>query len=154
MRIPRHEIDEILERWPVARLATLAPDGRPHQVPIVFARAGGVLWSPVDVKPKRAGELARVRNVRREPRVSLLLDHYDGDWTRLFWIRIDAEAEVRTPTDPEADPETAAALAALRGKYAQYREGAILRKPPTLLRIRPQATSSWCAATWHGATPV
>ncbi len=145
MQIPDDATERILARWPVARLATRGAAGRPHQVPVVFARAGARLWSPIDAKPKRGGELARVRNVRREPRVSLLLDHYDADWTRLWWLRVDGEAEVRTPADPERDPEIAAALAALRRKYPQYRDVPLLGEPPTLIAIRVEALRSWCA---------
>ena len=87
--LERAEIERILADWPVARLATLAPDGRAELVPIVFAESGGALWSPIDGKPKRGGELARVRNLRADPRVCVLLDHYDANWERLWWLRVD-----------------------------------------------------------------
>ena len=57
MELPDDALERVLDVWPVARLATAGPDG-PHQVPVVFARAGGALWSPIDAKPKREGELA------------------------------------------------------------------------------------------------
>ena len=110
-------VDEHLERrltsWPVAHLATLGSDGRPHQVPIVFARVGTRLWSSVDGKPKSDRELARVRNIRERPIVSLLLDEYSDDWTRLWWIRIDATARI-----VRAGAEVDLALDALRAKYS------------------------------------
>ncbi len=83
MKLPPDAIEHLLDHWPVARLATLGEDGRPHQVPVVFVRSGDELWTPVDGKPKARGPLARTRNVRRDPNVSLLLDHYEKDWTRL-----------------------------------------------------------------------
>ena len=146
MRLPPEIVDRLLERWPVARLATLGPDAAPHQVPIVFAASGGRLWSPVDGKPKSGRELARVANVERRPRVSLLLDDYTSDWSQLWWLRVDAEARVIRPAGPRSDVAVAAALDALRAKYPQYREVAMLRDPPTLLALRVISIASWCAA--------
>jgi len=151
-------IRQRLDDWPVARLATIAPDGRPHQVPIVFARAGAALWSPIDGKAKSGGELARVRNVRAHPEVSLLLDAYDEDWTRLWWIRLDATARVvqpsrhgRAPTPvgqatPSGDAAFEAALLALRSKYPQYRTVPLLEGQPTLLAFTWSHVRSWHAA--------
>ena len=70
MQLSEDAIDERLESWPVTRLASRADDGRPDQVPIVFARSGGRPWSPVDGKSKRSGELVRVRNLSAHPEVS------------------------------------------------------------------------------------
>ena len=139
-------VEDILERWSVARLATLGPAG-PRQVPVVFARAGGVLWSPVDGKPKADGELARVRHVRADPRVSLLLDHYSEDWRCLWWVALSGQARVVSPADPSLDPEVAAALGALRAKYPQYGSVPLLREPPTLLRVEPVRVRSWCSGS-------
>ena len=144
MKLPEDVIDRLLDTWPVARLATLPGRGAPQQVPVVFARSGEVLWSPVDAKPKGGGELARVRNIRADPRVSLLLDHYDSDWSRLWWIRIDTEARVIRPARPDSDPECAAAVAALERKYSQYAHVPVLGKPATLLALRPRGIRSWC----------
>jgi PPOX class probable F420-dependent enzyme len=137
VEIPEDAIQRLLDTWPVARLATAGPVG-PHLVPLVFARAGGLLWSPVDAKPKRGGELARLRNVERDPRVSLLLDHYDRDWSRLWWIRVDGRARV-------VRGEVAEAVSALRTKYPQYALTGLLREPATLLAVRSERVSSWCA---------
>lgn len=152
MPLPEETIDLRLERWPVARLATATDAGRPHQVPIVFARAGGRLWSPIDGKPKRGGELARLRHLRAHPEVSLLLDEYDADWTRLWWIRIDAVAEVvavgdgdRSVTDGEGREAVAEAVAALEAKYPQYAEVPVLREPATLVAFEPVRIVSWAA---------
>jgi PPOX class probable F420-dependent enzyme len=134
----------VLERWPVARLATLGPEG-PHAVPVVFARAGGQLWSPVDGKPKSGAELARLRHVRAEPRVGLLLDAYTEEWSELWWLRVSGEARVVEAADPARDPEVATAVAALREKYPQYGAVPVLRDPPRLLCIAPLRLRSWCA---------
>jgi PPOX class probable F420-dependent enzyme len=144
MRLPERALQELLDTWPVAVLATLAPDGTPHQVPIVFARSGGVIWSPVDGKPKHGTELARLRHVAANPRVCLLLDRYDADWSRLWWIRVDGSARVVRIADPESG-EHAAAVAGLRAKYPQYARVALFRDTPTLLRIEVSRLRSWCA---------
>lgn len=102
----------------VARLATVDPDGRPHIVPIVFAVHGETIYSVVDDKPKRAGELRRVRNVRADPRVCVLVDHYDdADWSALWWARADGTARVLEPSTAEA----AAAVARLAARYPRQR---------------------------------
>ena len=142
--LPRDLVDAVLERWPVARLATLGPLG-PHAVPVVFARAGERLWSPVDGKPKSGAELARLRHVRADPRVSLLLDEYTEEWSALWWLRVSGLARVVEAADPERDPEVAAAVAALLGKYPQYGAVPLLREPPRLLCVEPRRLRSWCA---------
>jgi PPOX class probable F420-dependent enzyme len=98
-------------------LATNGPDGRPHVVPIVFALKGDTLYWTVDQKPKRTQELQRLRNIRRDPRVGVLVDTYDGDWSGLWWVRMDGRARIL-----EHGEERARAVNALRGKYRQYRE--------------------------------
>jgi len=109
----------------VARLATTDPDGRPHLVPIVFVVDGNTLYSAVDRKPKRSTKLRRIENARARPDVTILVDHYDEDWRRLWWIRIRGLARVLDDGD-----ERAHALALLQEKYPQYRneppEGAVL----------------------------
>ncbi len=101
----------------VARLATLDPDGRPHLVPIVFALVGDTLYSAVDEKPKRSRRLRRIENVRERPDVTVLVDHYEDDWTKLWWARLQGRARVL-----ESGEEAARGLAALTAKYEQYRE--------------------------------
>jgi len=143
--MPADTVDRLLDAWPVARLATFGPDG-PHVVPIVFARSGGCLWSPVDGKPKRSGELARVRNLLAEPRAALLLDRWDPDWSQLWWVRADVEARVIRPADPVADVRVAGAERALLEKYPQYEDVPLLGEPPTLLRFSLRRLRSWCAS--------
>ena len=101
----------------VARLATLDPDGRAHVVPIVFAVEGETLYTAVDGKPKRSRTLRRIENARVRPEVTVLVDHYEDDWTRLWWVRLRGRARVLDGGD-----EATRALAALSAKYEQYRE--------------------------------
>jgi PPOX class probable F420-dependent enzyme len=88
---------------PVARLATVGPSGQPHLVPIVFALAGETIYSVVDAKPKRGTELRRLQNARSNPRVCVLVDHYEQhDWSTLWWVRADGAARVLAAGEPEA----------------------------------------------------
>lgn len=134
-------VDALLERCPVARLATIDARGRPHQVPMVFAREGGRLGSPIDGKPKGGGELARVRHIRERPQVSILLDEYSPDWSRLWWIRLEAVARVvREPIGADL-----VLVRALERKYPQYAEVPILPDPATLLVFDIGRIRSWSA---------
>ena len=101
----------------VARLATIDPDGRPHLVPIVFAIDGDTLYSAVDRKPKRSTTLRRIENARERPQVTILVDHYDDDWSGLWWIRLRGRARVLDEGD-----ELERALGLLHEKYPQYRD--------------------------------
>ena len=102
----------------VARLATADATGRPHLVPIVFALDGDAVFSAVDAKPKRTTALRRLANVRANPRVALLADHYDdADWTALWWVRAEGAARVLEPGAGQARR----AVDLLAARYAQYR---------------------------------
>jgi PPOX class probable F420-dependent enzyme len=102
----------------VARLATVDARGHPHLVPIVFALARETIYSVVDAKPKRTTNLRRLQNVRSNPWVSVLVDHYDdADWSALWWVRADGAARVLDPAEPEA--RGAAQL--LADRYPQQR---------------------------------
>jgi PPOX class probable F420-dependent enzyme len=141
--LPEEVVRGLLARWPVARLATLGPAGA-QLLPVVFAQVGERLWSSVDGKPKRGGELARIRHVRSDPRVSLLLDEYTEEWNDLWWLRVSGRARA-VEADPARDAEAAAAVAALVAKYPQYGEIPVLGDPPRLLCIEPLRLRSWCA---------
>ena len=122
----------------VARLATTRADGRPHIVPICFSLDGDRLVSVVDGKPKRSTDLLRLANVRAHDAVSLLVDHYDDDWTRLWWVRLDGMAEVVVAGSLYED-----AIARLTTKYPQYET-----TPPTgsVLLITVTGVTAWEAA--------
>jgi PPOX class probable F420-dependent enzyme len=120
----------------VARLATVDARGRPHLVPIVFALAHETLYSVVDAKPKRTTELQRLENVRSNPWVSVLVDHYDeGDWSALWWVRADGAARVLELTAPEAR----AAVKLLAERHPQQRPAG------PVLAIDVQRWSGWSA---------
>jgi len=100
----------------VARLATIDPDGRPHLAPIVFVLDGDTLYTAVDAKPKRSRKLRRIENARDRPDVVVLVDQYEDDWTRLWWVRLRGRARVL-----DNGPEANRALRLLDEKYEQYR---------------------------------
>jgi PPOX class probable F420-dependent enzyme len=99
----------------VGRLATVRPDGRPHVVPCCFVLVDATVYSAVDAKPKSTLALQRLRNLAASPAASLVVDHYEEDWTQLWWIRLDGAARVL-----ESGPERAAAIGTLTAKYSQY----------------------------------
>ncbi len=122
----------------VGRLATIDPSGRAHLVPIVFAIVGDRVWTSVDAKPKRTRSLRRLANIEADPRVSILVDHYDDDWSQLWWVRGDGHASI-VPVEAEQGQH---ALAALARKYAQYRH----QPPPgPLISIDVDVWTSWSA---------
>jgi PPOX class probable F420-dependent enzyme len=127
---------ELIGAARVARLATIARDGRPHLVPICFAFVEGRFAITIDEKPKSGRRLARLANIERDRRVSLLIDHYDNDWSQLAWVRIDGEAAIHERGDswPEA-------LVVLRASYAQYGGMALEGRP--LIEIVPSKSTSW-----------
>ena len=115
-RLDEEELRRRFAASPVARLATVCPDGRPHVVPVVFALVDGTIYTAVDHKPKRTHRLQRLVNVHREPRCSLLVDHYQDDWSRLWWVRADGVGAV-----VDEPPRDHPGLAALGERHAQYR---------------------------------
>ncbi|MGW3348973.1 TIGR03668 family PPOX class F420-dependent oxidoreductase [Nonomuraea rubra] len=121
----------------VARLAWAGPDGAPRLVPITYALLGARIVTAVDHKPKTTTHLRRLSHIRANPAVSVLADHYEDDWTRLWWVRADGRAVVLEQGD---DRERA--LDALVARYAQYRE----RRPagPVIL-VEVTRWSGWAA---------
>jgi PPOX class probable F420-dependent enzyme len=122
----------------VVRLATVSPAGRPHIVPITFALDGNRLYSAVDFKPKTTARLQRLRNIRADPHVSVLADHYSRDWARLWWVRADGQAAVLDEPGEMAGP-----LRLLAQRYEQYRE-----RPPAgpVICVLVRHWTGWAAS--------
>lgn len=120
----------------VARLATADAAGRPHLVPIAFAVAGDTIYSAVDAKPKRSRALRRLANVRENAAVSLLVDHWEEDWERLWWVRADGAGRVLDPAEPEA----VRAIDLLRERYPAQRDAG------EVLAVDVARWSGWAAA--------
>lgn len=124
----------------VARFATITPDGAPHLVPVTFAAVGeATLVHAVDHKPKATRALARIRNLAADPRASLLVDHYDDDWSRLWWARADGTARVLDDAPDLID--------ALVAKYPQYAEH---RPDGPVIALDVKRVSAWEAAARTG----
>jgi PPOX class probable F420-dependent enzyme len=119
----------------VAHLATVGVGGKPHLVPITFAVDGDAIYFAVDSKPKRTTDLQRVRNIAANPAVSVLVDHYEDDWTKLWWVRVDGSA--RTVSDLA---EAVHAVGLLVGRYPQYRRS---RPTGTVVAISIDRISGW-----------
>jgi PPOX class probable F420-dependent enzyme len=133
------EARQLLATARVARLATADASGRPHLVPVVFACDGDVVFSAVDAKPKRTTDLRRLDNVRANPRVALLADHYDdADWDALWWVRADGVARVLDAQDPQARR----GVALLVERYPQYRT---MRPDGAVLAVAVDRWSGWRA---------
>jgi PPOX class probable F420-dependent enzyme len=121
----------------VGRLATVRPDGRPHVVVCCFAIEGDRVWTAIDDKPKSGAPLQRLKNVRVNPHASLLVDHYEDDWDRLWWVRVDGAAAVL-----EDGNEEERAIAALTARYPQYAQA-----PPSgpVIAITIERITGWSA---------
>ncbi len=131
----------MLRRARVARLATADAQGRPHVVPICFVFDGRTIYSAIDTKPKRVTphRLRRVRNVRANPHVALVVDEYQEDWRRLWYVLVLGVAVTLGP----GGREHVEAVARLRRKYPQYRTMRLDDRP--VLRITPRRVIAWTA---------
>ena len=94
LRLSGPEARQRFASVPVARLATVGPDGQPHLVPVTFAVDGDHIYTAVDAKPKSSRQLRRLRNIAGNPRVAVLADHSEDDWTALWWVRADGRAAI------------------------------------------------------------
>jgi PPOX class probable F420-dependent enzyme len=142
MRLDADTCRTRLAAAPVARLATTGADGRPHLVPVTYAVRGEQVIIGIDQKPKSSYDLRRLRNIADNPRVAVLCDHYEDDWTRLWWVRADGTAAVLT-----AGAERDDAVAALVRKYPQYQAD-----PPAgpVIMITVDRWSGWTASAPTG----
>ncbi len=124
---------ERVARAPVGHLATVTAVRRPHIVPCCFVLAGDWIYSAVDAKAKTTLALRRLDNIEANGAVALLVDRYDEQWRDLWWVRVDGTAEVW-----QSGARRDEALAALAGKYRQYRQ-----TPP------PGAVIAVAVSRWH-----
>jgi PPOX class probable F420-dependent enzyme len=133
------EIRARLENTRIARLATVDAEKGPHVIPVCFVWDGSVFYSAIDQKPKRVppDRLVRVKNIRETPHVALLVDQYDEDWTRLWYVLVRGQAELVSAT-----AEQNRAIQLLRAKYPQY-DTSILADDAPVLRITPVRIIAW-----------
>ncbi|MFJ4470979.1 TIGR03668 family PPOX class F420-dependent oxidoreductase [Streptomyces sp. NPDC089424] len=123
---------------PVARLATAGAGGVPHLVPVTFVVVAEVVYFAVDHKPKSTWDLRRLRNIRENPAVAVLADHYDEDWSALWWARADGRGEIL-----QDGAERRHALASLRGKYARDDQYGDSPPPGPVVAVRVTRWSGW-----------
>jgi PPOX class probable F420-dependent enzyme len=123
----------------VARLATVDAEGRPHLVAITFAVDGEEIVTAVDHKPKRTTRLRRLDNIEANPSVSVLADHYEDDWSKLWWARADGMARIVQPGAREHER----AISSLAARYPQYVEES---PSDSVIVISVSRWSGWRAA--------
>ncbi len=133
-------VREFLRVARLAHLATADRTGVPHNVPICFFFDGARVYFVIDEKPKarRGTGLKRMRNIAENPRVALIVDHYEEDWLQLAYVMITGAARIVDDRD-----EYIAALRGLREKYAQYRDMALSRDRNPIVRIEPERAHAW-----------
>ena len=132
------DVTEFIATARLGRLATADRAGQPLVVPFCYAWDGEALVSAIDAKPKRVGDLKRVRNIRENPKVSIVIDHYDEDWRRLRWVIIQGLAEILT-----AGRDFAAGVDLLLSKYPQYHGMGLSRDGGTMIKVRPGKVLQW-----------
>lgn len=125
----------------VGRLATADAAARPLVVPVCYAFDGERCYSAVDAKPKRTRRLRRLDNIAANPHVSLVVDRYDEDWTRLAWVIVEGRAVVLTGGE-----EFSQAVDLLTAKYPQYRTMGLDRDAGAVIAIAPERLLAWRAA--------
>ena len=130
----------LLSAAPVGRLATADARGAPHVIPVCYVFDGQFIYSVLDQKPKRAElpRLKRVRNIQANPQVALVVDHYEADWQRLWYVLLTGRAELLVAGDERVE-----AIKLLRQKYPQYRDMPI--DPNPVIKIVPGQVVSWGA---------
>jgi PPOX class probable F420-dependent enzyme len=133
------EIRARLEKTRIAHLATVDAERVPHVIPICFVWDESVFYSAIDHKPKRIApdRLVRLKNIRETPHVALLVDQYDEDWTRLWYVLVRGKAELVS-----AVSEQKRAVQLLRAKYRQY-DASMLADDAPVLRITPVRVIAW-----------
>jgi PPOX class probable F420-dependent enzyme len=132
-----------------ATLATLDPNGRPRLVPCCFApdHVRDLIWTPIDEKPKRSSDprrLGRVADLTAWPAVSLLVDRWSEDWSKLAWLRLHGTATLLEPDEPPVLPERREAIEQLRERYPQYRDHDLETRP--IIAVEITAAVRWAAA--------
>ena len=140
-REPLQSTQEFICAHRVARLATSDSAGQPTVIPICYAFDGELLYVALDEKPKSVpdNELKRVRNIRGNPRVAVIVDHYSENWNELIYVLITGTAEIIAPAGNAQDHTRAVGL--LREKYQQYRSMRLEERP--IIKITPIRIKKW-----------
>ena len=142
---PSPQLKSFINTVRIARLATADAEGTPHLIPICFAYDGEHFYSVLDDKPKRASlmRLKRVRNIMANPRAALVLDHYEEEWDRLWYVLVTGKANII-----QDGSEHSQAISLLKNKYDQYRSMDIDGNP--LIKVIPEKITSWGGISGFG----
>jgi PPOX class probable F420-dependent enzyme len=137
LRLSPHAL-RLIRSARIAHLATADRSGQPHVVPICFAFDGKSFYSPIDEKPKRAApaKLKRLRNIKQNPQISLVIDYYDEDWSKLCYVLVTGTARVLQSGETHRR-----AVTLLRKKYSQYRRMRIDARP--MIVLTPKRITVW-----------
>ena len=125
----------------VGRLATADATGQPLVVPVCYVFDGTRCYSAVDAKPKRTRELRRLKNIAANPHVSLVVDVWDEDWSKLCWVIVEGRAEVL-----RGGEEFERAVDLLVAKYPQYRALGLNRAEGAVIVFTPERVLTWRGA--------
>ena len=139
-RLNEPSVREFIESARIAHLATASGAGEPHNIPLCFWFDGARFYFVIDGKPKRQSGTAikRMRNIAENPRVALVIDHYNEDWKRLAYVLVHGIARV-----VDDDAEYAYAIQHLRHKYPQYHAMMLTQEKNPAVRIDPERVHAW-----------
>jgi PPOX class probable F420-dependent enzyme len=124
----------------LGHLATADAAGEPHNVPLCYWFDGARFYFAIDEKPKRGRGLSlrRMRNIAANPRVALVVDHYEEHWRNLAYVLVHGRAAVVDDRE-----EYLLAMRSLRDKYPQYRAMALSIESNPVVRIDPTRVHVW-----------
>jgi PPOX class probable F420-dependent enzyme len=142
VRLADPRVREFVAGARVAHLAAADGTGSPHNVPLCYWFDGERIYFMIDEKPKRQKGLGlkRMRNIAENPRVAVVIDHYEEDWSQLAYVMIRGFA--RVVEDPE---EYLEAMRRLRDKYLQYRGMSLTPERNPIVKIEPVSVHAWGA---------
>jgi PPOX class probable F420-dependent enzyme len=102
-------------------------------IPVCFVFDGKYFYSAIDEKPKRSAplKLKRLKNIRENTAVALVIDRYDEDWQRLAYVLVHGTARI---VSKGIRHRTAVRL--LRKKYHQYKRMDLETRPVIVINAR------------------
>jgi PPOX class probable F420-dependent enzyme len=141
-RLTEPAVREFIETARIAHLATASGAGEPHNIPLCFWFDGVRFYFVIDEKPKRKSGtgIKRMKNIAENPRVALVIDHYDEEWSRLAYVLVHGDAKIVADA-----AEYAVAIQHLRHKYVQYRAMLLTQEKNPAIRIEPYRVHAWGA---------
>ena len=137
-------VKTIIDKARVARLATVNSECKPHLVPVVFVFDNYCYFIPIDEKTKRSRpeKLKRAKNIQQNSNVTLLIDDYNENWRKLYFIMIQGIALLvgNKSEQDQSQNHIERAHKLLSEKYFQYREVGI---GDYVIMIYPQKVITW-----------